>query len=56
MDFHVSNNIYVHKISGKRQSFVMELHEDITIRLIWVKIFKNGPSKICGSQPLKNLK
>ena len=22
----------------------------------WVKIFKNGPSKICGRQPLKNLK
>ena len=23
---------------------------------IWDKIFKNGPSKICGRQPLKNLK
>ena len=23
---------------------------------IWDKIFKNGPSEICGSQPLKNLK
>ena len=23
---------------------------------LWVKIFKNGPSKICGRQPLKNLK
>ena len=23
---------------------------------IWVKEFKNGPSKICGRQPLKNLK
>ena len=23
---------------------------------IWVKVFKNGPSKICGRQPLKNLK
>ena len=22
----------------------------------WVKAFKNGPSKICGRQPLKNLK
>ena len=21
----------------------------------WVKVFKNGPSKICGRQPLKNL-
>ena len=23
---------------------------------IWDKVFKNGPSKICGRQPLKNLK
>ena len=23
---------------------------------IWDKVFKNGPSKICGTQPLKNLK
>ena len=22
----------------------------------WNKVFKNGPSKICGRQPLKNLK
>ena len=22
---------------------------------IWDKVFKNGPSKICGKQPLKNL-
>ena len=22
----------------------------------WVKVFKNGPSKICGSQPLRNVK
>ena len=25
-------------------------------RNIWNKVFKNGPSKICGKQPLKNLK
>ena len=24
--------------------------------IIWVKVFKNGPSKIWGRQPLKNLK
>ena len=24
--------------------------------LLWNKLFKNGPSKICGRQPLKNLK
>ena len=23
--------------------------------IIWVKVLKNGPSKICGRQPLKNL-
>ena len=22
----------------------------------WDKVFKNGPSKVCGRQPLKNLK
>ena len=25
-------------------------------KYIWVKVFKNGPSKICGRQHLKNLK
>ena len=25
-------------------------------RDIWVKVFKNGPGKICGRQPWKNLK
>ena len=24
--------------------------------MIWDKVYKNGPSKICGRQPLKNLK
>ena len=24
--------------------------------LIWDKVFKNGPSKICERQPFKNLK
>ena len=23
---------------------------------IWDRVFKNGPSKICGRQPLKDLK
>ena len=26
------------------------------IMCIWVKVFKNGPGKICDRQPLKNLK
>ena len=25
-------------------------------KLIWDKILKNGPTEICGRQPLKNLK
>ena len=27
-----------------------------TVNHIWVKVFKNGPSRICGRQPLKKLK
>ena len=27
-----------------------------SLHIIWVNRFKNGPSKICGKQPLKNLK
>ena len=26
-----------------------------TLSNMWVKVFKNGPSKICGRQSLKNL-
>ena len=26
------------------------------LRIIWEKVFKNGPSKICGRQPIKTLK
>ena len=26
------------------------------LKYMWDKVFKNGPSKICGRQPLKNLK
>ena len=25
-----------------------------SVKIIWDKAFKNGPSKICGRQPLKN--
>ena len=31
-------------------------HLKIVPKFKWGKVFKNGPSKICGSQPLKNLK
>ena len=33
---------------------VTEKERDFTH--IWDKVFKNGPSDICGRQPLKNLK
>ena len=29
---------------------------NIIFKYNWVKLFKNGPSKICGRQPLQNLK
>ena len=28
----------------------------VVLMYIWDKVFKNGPSKICGRQPLKKLK
>ena len=28
----------------------------VSYKMIWVKLFKNEPSKNCGRQPLKNLK
>ena len=29
---------------------------DFAVNFMWVKVFKTGPIKICGRQPLKNLK
>ena len=31
-------------------------YQGLMIVVIWDKAFKNGPSKICGRQPLKSLK
>ena len=44
----------------RKQMFV-KIHAKIvrkrkTTSYIWVEVFKNGLSKICGRQPLKNLK
>ena len=36
--------------------FTIPLNQSHTGIIIWVKVFKNGPSKVCGIQPLKNLK
>ena len=57
----------IHKVLLNRGRLAIVLntpkHEDapysITLKNLtiqWVKIFKNGPSKICGRHPLKNLK
>ena len=40
-----------HQTGGSPYSITLK---NLTIQ--WVKIFKNGPSKICGRHPLKNLK
>ena len=39
-----------------QSNFIFLLNLFPASRNNWVKVFKNGPSKICGRQPLKNLK
>ena len=34
----------------------VDLKQYCTVRIIWDKVLKNGPRKICRRQPLKNLK
>ena len=36
-------------------SFDVETFILVPANYIWDRVFKNGPSKICGRQPLKNL-
>ena len=36
-----------------RNGLIIHEEQDMTI---WVKVLKNGPSKICGRKHLKNLK
>ena len=46
------------KLSGKAvASRLLKKHKtkvSLQTNRIWVKVFKNGPSKICGRQPLNN--
>ena len=35
--------------------YIFNIHKRNTPTDIWVKVFKNRPSKICGREPLKNL-
>ena len=54
------------KASGRKNVIVLfTMHMSIRVSkeqrrkprpIIWDKVFKNGPSKICGRQPLKKLK
>ena len=37
-------------------SMLIRSKYEILLRYKWVKVFKNRTSKICGRQPLKNLK
>ena len=41
-----------------RKGFLLHLTLSLKalVILIWDKVFKNGPSRICGRQPLKNFK
>ena len=47
--FHELVNLDVDQYSMLRRAFD-------TACTIWDKVFKNGPSEICGRQPLKSLK
>ena len=46
---------YFEIISEFSKSFIFSLCSALG-RIIWDKVFKNGPSNICGRQPFKNLK
>ena len=32
----------------------MSSYVNVKLSFIWEKVFKNGPNKICGREPLKN--
>ena len=67
MKLHFFINIHVWKILGWNMLVICLTTSNEQIKLlvickekcmwrrniIWVKVFKNGPSKICGRQPLK---
>ena len=57
-----NTTVTITMINKKTQKITMktvtdDINDPIKLgRSIWVKVFKNGSSKICGRQPLKNLK
>ena len=48
--------LYFRKIKLSRLNEIFHYFQYTRMINIWDKVFKNGPSKICGKQPLKNLK
>ena len=52
------NKIFLSQISSVRRNMIIMFYFQSTLRFRykWDEVFKNGPSKICGRQPLKNLK
>ena len=44
------------QVEGSLQHWCVRIVRNIIkVNNAWIKVFKNGPSKSCGIQPLKNL-
>ena len=55
-EFHnLVNYITSHQTTSKSARYNQTVKKRSS-KLIWDKVFKKGPSKICGRQPLKNFK
>ena len=52
----LSNYPYTIQFYGALFKEVFLIHKLINLLIIWVKAFKNGPSKIFGRQSLRKLK
>ena len=52
----ISSHTAIIEFNKLIQIVTSEINMINTWSIIWDKVFKNGPSKICGRQPLKNLK
>ena len=50
----IINTIGLDKVNKCIQNLIMCVREQLYLK--WDKVFKNGPSKICDRQPLRNLK
>ena len=55
--FYFDRSIFDHNFGPRKENEYIEVDIEKlrgTGHNIWDKVFKNGPSKICGRQPLKN--